>query len=109
MISLAVNHSGFWIGLNDEDGPGKAHKEGRFKWSAGEEEFNDPTSYCRWKSGEPANKRHLDCVKVDIQGWAMAPGGCAASKLPFVCKKRGEYFELDTRVSIMLGIYSNNG
>lgn len=88
VVGLAVNQSGFWIGLNDEDGPGQLHKEGHFKWSFGEEEFAEALSYCRWKSGEPDNKQHLDCVKVDVEGWAMAPGGCAVSRLPFVCKKK---------------------
>ena len=90
VMSLTQNNSGFWISLNDEDGPGHMHKEGVFKWGLGEEEFHKYSSYCRWKDGEPANKRHLDCVKVDSEGWAMAAGGCAASKLPFVCKKKGE-------------------
>lgn len=90
--SLASNQSGFWIGLNDEDGPGLLHKEGYFKWSLGEVVLDtaDPLSYCRWKPGEPDNKRHLDCVKADTDGWAMAPGGCAATRLPFICKKKGE-------------------
>ena len=82
--------SGFWIGLNDQDGPGHAHGEGYFKWS-GEEEIFTASSYCRWKTGQPDNKQHLDCVKVDGEGWSMAVGGCAASRLPFVCKKRGEW------------------
>lgn len=92
VVSLAVNQSGFWIGLNDEDGPGVVHTEGYFKWSLGDGQFDvtDPLSYCRWKPGEPANKRHLDCVKVDAAGWSMAPGGCAATRLPFICKKKGE-------------------
>lgn len=89
-MGLTQNQSAFWIGLNDEDGPKQTHKEGYFKWSTGEEDFHVPSSYCRWKQGEPANRRHLDCVKVDVDGWAMAPGGCAASKLSFVCKKEGE-------------------
>lgn len=86
VLNLAHNHTGFWIGLNDEDGPSAEHREGSFKWTSGEE----PSSYCRWKPGEPNNKRHLDCVKADVEGWAMAPGGCATSRLPFVCKKTGE-------------------
>ena len=90
VVALALNQSSFWIGLNDEDGPGLQHREGYFKWSSGEEEFIDHLSYCHWKSGEPDNKRHLDCVQVDEQGWAMAPGGCAAARLPFICKKRGK-------------------
>lgn len=92
VAALAMNQSGYWIGLNDEDGPGLEHREGHFKWSLGEELFNatDPLSYCRWKPGEPQNKRHLDCVKVEVEGWAMAPGGCAATRLPFICKRKGE-------------------
>lgn len=89
VMGLATNQSAFWIGLNDEAGPGQTHKEGHFRWSSGEK-FNNPSSYCRWKKGEPINRRHLDCVKVDSEGWALAPGGCAATKLPFVCKKRGK-------------------
>ena len=97
VLGLGLNNSsleslpgtGFWIGLNDQDGPGQVHKEGYFKWSGGEE-FLPPSSYCRWKPGQPDNRRHLDCVKVEEGGWSMAAGGCAASRLPFVCKKRGE-------------------
>jgi hypothetical protein len=95
VTSLAVNQSGYWIGLNDEEGPLEMHTEGYFKWSMGEELFDladHSASYSRWKLGQPANKRHLDCVKVDHVGWSMAPGGCAATRLPFVCKKKGEYF-----------------
>ena len=89
VVRLALNVSGFWIGLNDEDDPGGTDKEGLFKWSSGE--LFEP-SYCRWKPGEPQNKKHLDCVKVDKYGWAMAPGGCGSSRLPFVCKKKGILF-----------------
>lgn len=90
--TLAMNQSGYWIGLNDEDGPRQVHREGYFKWSLGDEVFDatDPQSYCRWKPGEPDNRKHLDCVKADAEGWAMAPGGCAATRLPFICKKKGE-------------------
>lgn len=103
VVGLVLNHAAFWIGLNDEDGPGQNHKEGYFKWSSGinEKEFvvDGGCSYCHWKSGEPHNKHHLDCVKVDVDGsgWAMAPGGCAATTLPFVCKKRGMYMILHRR------------
>lgn len=108
VVSLAVNQSGFWIGLNDEDGPGVVHTEGYFKWSLGDEQFDatDPLSYCRWKPGEPANKRHLDCVKVDGAGWSMAPGGCAATRLPFVCKKKaclvGEEWDGRTCITVAM-------
>lgn len=87
-----LNVSSIWLGLNDEDGPQAHHKEGHFKWSSGEAFVQGElfASYCNWKFGEPENKRHLDCVKMDAKGWSMAPGGCAATKLPFICKKEGE-------------------
>lgn len=91
VVQLAANNTAFWIGLNDEDGPGSTHMEGVFKWTSGEEHSRSARNiYENWKSGEPNNRRHLDCVKADASGWAMATGGCAASKLPFVCKKKGE-------------------
>ena len=86
-----LNHSSIWLGLNDEDGSEAAHREGIFKWSSGEKfEPELSSTYCNWKIGEPENKRHLDCVKMDMDGWAMAPGGCGASRMSFVCKKKGE-------------------
>ena len=88
VVELATNSTAFWIGLNDEEGPGFSHTEGVFKWTSGEEHSEE--HYQNWKTGEPHNRRHLDCVKADASGWAMATGGCASSKLPFVCKKKGE-------------------
>ncbi len=88
VVQLAENNTSFWIGLNDEDGPTFFHKEGVFKWSDGQP-FGEVGSYQNWKYGEPNNRKHLDCVKVDYAGWAMALGGCGGTKLPFVCQKRG--------------------
>lgn len=88
-MQLTDNNTAFWIGLNDEDGPATFHKEGIFKWTDGSS-FSNLVSYHRWKPGEPINRNHLDCVKVDKVGWAMAPGGCSGSRLPFVCKRHGE-------------------
>ena len=88
VVQLAENNTAFWIGLNDEDGPEVYHKEGVFKWSDGDA-FAEATSYQDWSFGEPNNRRHLDCVKADVRGWAMAQGGCAASRLSFICKKQG--------------------
>ena len=85
IISLAETNTSFWIGLNDHDGPGTGHKEGVFKWGAG-----GTMEYFNWRIGEPENKQHLDCVKADSVGWAMATGGCASTKLSFVCKKIGK-------------------
>ena len=90
VVQLAANNTAFWIGLNDEEGPGSSHTEGVFKWTSGEEHSSALNNYENWKTGEPNNRRHLDCVKADAFGWAMATGGCASSKLPFVCKKKGE-------------------
>lgn len=85
-----LNDSSIWLGLNDEDGPDDSHKEGIFKWSSGEVFLlGSSASYYNWKIGEPENRRHLDCVKMDAEGWSMAPGGCGATRLPFVCKKKG--------------------
>lgn len=85
VVQMTDNNTAFWIGLNDEDEDNSLRREGTFQWLSGEE----MTSYHNWKAGEPTNRQHLDCVKVDHVGWSMAKGGCAASKLPFVCKKRG--------------------
>lgn len=87
-MQLANSSTAFWIGLNDEDGPLSHHKEGTFKWTSGDE-FSMNSSYHNWRQGEPNNKMHLDCIKVDGQGWAIAEGGCGAARLPFVCKKHG--------------------
>ena len=83
---MTQNNSAFWIGLSDEDELNSIRREGVFQWSSGEH----LSSYVNWKFGEPTNKQHLDCVKADNSGWSMARGGCASSKLPFVCKKRGK-------------------
>ena len=88
VVQLAENNTSFWIGLDDLDGPELKHKEGIFKWSTGES-IEDTESYVNWQWGEPNNRQHLDCVKADFSGWAMASGGCASTKLPFICKKRG--------------------
>ena len=87
VVQLAENNTSFWIGLNDEDGPASYHEEGVFKWTDGN--VLTDTVFQNWRSGEPNNRRHLDCVKTSCKGWAMAQGGCAASRLPFVCKKQG--------------------
>jgi len=88
---VSLNESSIWLGLNDEEGSQPHHKEGNFRWSSGETfDLGSSTTYCNWKIGEPENKRHLDCVKMDADGWSMAPGGCGATKLSFVCKKKGE-------------------
>ena len=86
IFTLTEANSSFWIGLNDHDGPGREHREGVFKWGVG----GEVEGYANWQSGEPDNKPHLDCVRADPSGWAMASGGCASTKLPFVCKKIGE-------------------
>ena len=89
---VPLNGSSIWLGLNDEDGSQPHHKEGNFRWSSGEVfELGSSATYCNWKIGEPENRRHLDCVKMDAEGWSMAPGGCGATKLPFVCKKKGVF------------------
>lgn len=87
VVQLAENNTSFWIGLNDEDGPASYHEEGVFKWTDGN--VLTDTVFQNWRLGEPNNRRHLDCVKTSYKGWAMAQGGCAASRLPFVCKKQG--------------------
>lgn len=86
VVQMTENNSAFWIGLSDEDD--SLRREGLFQWVSGEE----MKGYKNWKSGEPVNKQHLDCVKADHSGWSMAKGGCASSKLPFVCKKRGSFY-----------------
>lgn len=88
VVQLTENVTSFWTGLNDEEGPLEFHREGVFKWSDGQP-FNELWSYQNWRSGEPNNRNHLDCVRAGYEGWAMAPGGCAGSKLPVVCKKQG--------------------
>ncbi len=87
IVTLTEDNSSFWIGLNDHDGPDTHHKEGIFKW--GDEE-TVAVQYVNWRSGEPANQPHRDCVIAGPQGWAMATTGCASTKLPFVCKRIGK-------------------
>ena len=100
VVQLAANNTAFWIGLNDDEGPETGHTEGVFKWTSGEE--YSEMKYQKWKTGEPNNRKHLDCVKADATGWAMATGGCAASKLPYVCKKKGKGInELNTLASVV--------
>lgn len=90
VVDLASNSTAFWIGLNDEDYPGEKYGEGVFKWTSGQR-FNNSISYQNWKSGEPNNHNHVDCVKSDTIGWSMVPGGCGMTKLSYVCKKKGLY------------------
>ncbi len=88
IVTLIESNSSYWIGLNDHDGPGTQHKEGVFKWEGGGEVVT--VQYLNWRSGEPTNRPHRDCVLANKQGWAMATTGCASTKLPFVCKRIGE-------------------
>ena len=88
VVDLVSNYTAFWIGLNDEDHPGKKYGEGVFRWTSGQR-FNSSASYQNWKSGEPNNHNHVDCVKSDASGWSMVQGGCGVTKLPYVCKKKG--------------------
>lgn len=91
VVQLAGNITAFWIGLND-------HKEQEekwstntvFKWTTGQV-LNSSLSYHKWKPGEPINHKHKDCVKSDSIGWSVAQGGCGACKLPYVCKKQGNF------------------
>lgn len=88
VVQLSENCTAFWIGLNDEDYPGKRHGEGVFRWTSGNR-FNKSQSYQLWKPGEPNNHNHIDCVKSDTKGWSMVQGGCGVTKLSYVCKKKG--------------------
>lgn len=88
VVQLTDNNTAFWIGLEDLEGPQPHHREGIFKWSP--QSVLTERSYANWKLGEPSNKKHLDCVKADCMGWSMAGGGCASTKLPFICKKQGD-------------------
>lgn len=86
MIELVENETAFWIGLTVQ-APNR--ETARFKWTDG----NTLSSHSHWRAGEPNSAAHLHCVQVDREGWALASGGCASTKLPFVCKKQGEYME----------------
>ena len=84
-LSGGVAH---WIALNDAEGPGGHHVEGIFKW----DNDYEPISYQNWQKGEPNNKNHLDCVASNEMGWFMVISGCAAAKLPYICKQTaGKY------------------
>ena len=83
MVQLVENETAFWIGLTDQ----APHSEAQFRWTDG----NALTSHAHWRAGEPNSAGHLHCVQVDREGWALASGGCASTKLPFVCKKQGEF------------------
>ena len=85
VAQLTQYNASFWIGLNDADGPADHHTEGVFKWTDGNP-FVETGSYSRWKEGEPLNQRHLDCVRSDADGWSVARGGCASTRLPYVCE-----------------------
>lgn len=82
VIELVENETAFWIGLTDH----KQDKQTQFRWTDG----RDLTSHTHWHVGEPSSTGHLHCVQADRHGWALARGGCASTKLPFVCKKQGE-------------------
>ena len=84
VIQLADDDTAFWIGLTDQGNTTQA----QFTWSDGTALML--TSHTHWQAGEPSNAGHLHCVQVDKDGWALARGGCASTKLPFVCKKHGE-------------------
>ena len=84
VLQLTDNESSIWIGLTKQ-GPGD-----RFRWTDGAE----LSSHARWQEGEPSAAAHLHCAMADIGGWALARGGCASTKLPFVCKKQGERLPL---------------
>lgn len=86
MIELVENETAFWIGLTDQTPNSDSTTETRFKWTDG----NTLSSHSHWRAGEPSSAAHLHCVQMDREGWALASGGCASTKLPFVCKKQGE-------------------
>ena len=90
VAQLTQYNVSFWIGLNDADGPAEYHREGFFKWTDGNP-FVEEHSYSRWKDGEPSNHKHLDCIRSDAEGWSVARGGCASTKLPYVCEMNGTY------------------
>lgn len=86
VIELVENETAFWIGLTDRASSENTATETRFKWTDG----RTLSSHAHWRVGEPSSAVHLRCVQVDRKGWSLASGGCASTKLPFVCKKQGE-------------------
>lgn len=86
VVELVENETAFWIGLTDQAPNSDSTTETRFKWTDG----NTLSSHSHWRAGEPSSAAHLHCVQMDREGWALASGGCASTKLPFVCKKQGE-------------------
>lgn len=85
MQELVDNHTAVWIGLTDL-GSHQNSSAPRFMWTDG----HSLTSHAHWQVGEPSSAGHLHCVQADLEGWALAHSGCASTKLPFVCKKKGE-------------------
>ena len=85
VVQLVDKETPFWIGLTDQANDKNA-SAARFRWTDGA----DLTAHARWRAGELIGAGHLHCVQVDREGWALARGGCASTKLPFVCKKQGE-------------------
>ena len=89
VVQLAGNNTSFWIGLNDyQEQPTQKTSRPMFAWTSGEV-LNSSASYHKWKAGEPVDHKHTDCVKSDSIGWSVAQGGCGASKLSYICKRRG--------------------
>ena len=95
MLELTENESSIWIGLT------KQGSADRFMWTDGAE----LSSHAGWREGEPDTAGHLHCAMADRGGWALARGGCASTKLPFVCKKQGDDLSYVVRV---LGRESHN-
>ena len=106
-VARLVHNGSFWIGLNDADGPSQHHKEGVFKWTDGGS-FVEVHSYSRWKEGEPQNHRHLDCIRSDADGWSIAQGGCATTKLPYVCEMNGTHINIYACATIFLLLIRHN-
>ena len=93
VLRMIKENTSVWIGLHDQ----QDSKASLFRWVDGERfqvdggNLSSPSSYQRWREGEPSIHRHLDCVKMDWRGWMVSPGGCGAARLPFVCKRSGSY------------------
>ena len=85
VAELVENGTAFWIGLTDQ-AVDKSSSDAQFRWTDG----SAPSAHSHWREGEPGRAGHLHCVQADRTGWALARGGCASTKLPFVCKKLGE-------------------